>query len=225
MRRWFVPSAETLSAIRVEGDRIAQLARRDPDRPVPQYPGWTMTDLVRHIAAIHGRTTAVCNELPSERVPSPPMPEGANPVAWYEATLDAMLEALAAADDSTPVWGFVPNSTLSFWESRMLIETGVHRWDAEQAFGEPRPLLPQVAIAGLEEFPAMWLPRLGDLEPIRFYAVDVERGWGYGKGEPTATVSGTASDLFLRLMSRPAPVELPGPWATAVDSLEPPPKR
>lgn len=220
-----MPSAETLSAIRVEGDRIAQLARRDPERPVPQYPGWTMGDLVTHTAAIHGRTTLICNELPTERVASPPMPEGADPVVWYEATLDAMLEALAAADDSTPVWGFVPNCTLSFWEDRMLIETGVHRWDAEQAFGQERPLLPQVALAGLDEFPSMWLPRLGDIEPIRLHATDAGRLWDYKPGEPTATVSGTASDLFLRLMSRPSPVELPDSWAKAVDSLDPPPKR
>jgi hypothetical protein len=51
------------------------------------------------------------------------------------------------------------------------------------------------------------------------------RTWVYGDGEPAAEIEGTASDLYLRLVSRPSPVVLPDEWAAAVDGLAPPPKR
>jgi hypothetical protein len=107
----------------------------------------------------------------------------------------------------------------------MVIETGVHRWDAEQAFGDPGALTDLVALSGLNEFETMWLPRLVELPVLEVKAVDLGRSWMFSSGSPLRTVSGTASDLYLRLMSRPSPVELPLQWATAVDALEPPPKK
>jgi hypothetical protein len=82
-----VLSAENLGSIRIDGERILALARRDPARPVPQYPGWAMTDLVAHLGSIHGRTTHICRELPTER-PSGPRPgEDEDVVDWYVAIL------------------------------------------------------------------------------------------------------------------------------------------
>jgi hypothetical protein len=104
----------------------------------------------------------------------------------------------------------------------MVIETGLHRWDADQAFGEPAPLTPLVARSGLDEFAAMWLPRLGEVPTVEVVADDPGSTWIYGSGSPVTTVTGTASDLYLRLMARPSPATLPAEWATAVDSLEPP---
>ena len=39
-----------------EGRRLRQTAERDLDRVIPQYPAWTLRDLVVHTASIHGRT-------------------------------------------------------------------------------------------------------------------------------------------------------------------------
>jgi hypothetical protein len=106
----------------------------------------------------------------------------------------------------------------------MVVEVGVHRWDAEQAFGEPSPLLDDVAIAGLDEYANMWFPRLEGVQALALTATDLARHWHYGDGDPGGTVEGTASDLYLRLMSRPSPVSLPQDWADAVDGLAPPPR-
>jgi hypothetical protein len=71
----------------------------------------------------------------------------------------------------------------------------------------------------------MWLPRLPELPVLEVKAEDLGRSWVFGTGgSPLRTVSGTASDLYLRLMSRPSSVQLPHQWATAVDALEPPPR-
>jgi uncharacterized protein (TIGR03083 family) len=219
-----VLSAENLASIESEGRRLGQTARREPTRPVPQYPGWTLADLVAHTAAIHGRSAQICTELPTERISSPTLPEGAQVLDWYDETLDGLLNALTAADPVSPCWGFLPDSNVGFWERRMVVETGVHRWDAFQAFGEEDRLTDHVARTGLEEFGEMWLPRLGEIQPIRVTATDLDRTWTFGEG-PVAEVEGTASDLFLRLMARPSPVRLPDDWAAAVDDLDPPPKR
>jgi hypothetical protein len=137
-----------------------------------------------------------------------------------------MLGTLEQADPDAAAWGFWPDPSLGLWERRMVIETGLHRWDADQAFGEASGLGDLVALSGLNEFEDMWLPRLPELPVLEVKAEDLGLTWVFGTGgSPLRTVTGTASDIYLRLMSRPSPVELPNQWAAAVDGLEPPPKR
>lgn len=216
--------AENLASIESEGRRLGHAAGEDPQRPVAQYPGWTLADLAAHTAAIHARTVLLCRDLPQERIPAPRLPEGRDPVAWYEETLEDLLAALTEADPEAPVWGFGAITTLGFWERRMVVETGVHRWDAEQATGREETLTDHVARSGLDELPFLWLPAMGDVRTLEVEATDLEQTWLYGVGSPEETVTGTASDLFLRLAARPSPVALPEDWAAAVDAL-PPPKR
>ncbi|HEX2403301.1 MAG TPA: maleylpyruvate isomerase family mycothiol-dependent enzyme, partial [Acidimicrobiia bacterium] len=216
-------SAENLAEIRAGGERILELARRDRERAVPQYPGWVVFDLAAHLGSIHARTTLICRELPADRPSAPRPPEDTDVLDWYEGNLEEMLSVLGAADPDTRVWGFWPESTLGLWERRMVIETGLHRWDADQAFGDPGALTDRVALSGLDEFETMWLPRLGELPVLEVKAADLGRTWMFASGSPLRTVIGTTSDLYLRLMSRPSTVELPPQWAAAVDALEPPP--
>ena len=215
-------SADSLATIRSEGEHIIAQAHRDRERPVPQYPGWVMGDLMSHLGSVHARTALICREHPTERPAAPQTPEGADVLEWCAASLDEMVTALEASDPTTPVWGFWDKSSLGLWERRMLIETGIHRWDADQAFGEEGPLTDTVALSGLDEYASMWLSRLGEVPPIEVEATDLGRSWAYGSGAPEARVSGTASDVYLRLMSRASLVTLPETWATAVDALEGP---
>lgn len=207
-----------LEAIEREGRCIIELGRTVPAAVVPQYPTWTMTELVTHIGSVHGRTADVCEQLPAERIPATRPPDGADPFDWATDELERMLSRLAAADPDAEVWTFVPSPRLAFWSRRMVIETGVHRWDAEGAAGRPEPLLEVVATSGLDEFAGLYLPRLGDVPTLELHAPDIDRWWRFGEGEPEATVAGSASDLFLRLMSRPG-VALPRAWEQAVDAL------
>jgi uncharacterized protein (TIGR03083 family) len=207
-----------LAAIEYEGWRLIELGRLNPDRTVPQYPTWTMRDLVVHVAGVHGRTATICETLPAGRIPGPELPLDEDPFEWAAEQLAAMLEGLATADVTAAVWTFVDDPSLGFWMRRMVIETGVHRWDAHSAVGEPVELLTTVAGHGLDEFPDLYLPRLGEVQTIELRATDLGRSWRFGRGQPRVLVEGSASDLFLRLMSRPG-VELPPDWARAVDSL------
>lgn len=216
-----MPSEEIIAAIEDEGRRIITLARQQPDAVVPQYPTWTLRDLVIHVGGVHARTAEICRTLPRERIPTPKPPADADAFGWAEAQLERMLDGLRTADPGAHVWTFVTDKRLAGWERRMLVETGVHRWDAEGALGTPEPLLPLVAGHGLDEFPELYLPRLGDVPAIELTAVDLGRTWRYGGGEPVTSVEGTASALFLRLVSRPG-VALPQAWEQAIDALPTP---
>lgn len=216
--------ADHLDLIASEGKLILELGRRDPWRPVPQYKGWTMNSLMEHLGAVMGRTSLVCRDRLTERPKSPRPDSGADVADWYQERLAELLEVLGTTDHGVPVWGFIDNSVVGTWVIRMVVETGVHRWDAEQAFGDPEPLRDEVAVTALDEFTHMWHPRLGEVDPIALDATDLGRRWLYGEGAPMATVAATASDLYLRLMSRPSPAPFPPDWVRAVDSLAPPPK-
>lgn len=218
-------SAENLASIESEGRRLGDYAVRDRERLVPQYPEWTIADLVEHTGSIHARTTLIVKELPVDRISAPTLPEGRDVAEWYVENLEGMLAALRAADPDTPCWGFGSAPCVGFWETRMVIETGVHRWDAAQAFEEEDRLIDNVARTGLDEFDDMWLPRLDDVAPLTVVATDMDRSWTFGEGDPAEIIEGTASDLYLRLVARPSPVTLPPDWAAAVDGLPPPPKR
>jgi uncharacterized protein (TIGR03083 family) len=220
-----VLSAENLVSIESEGRRLILACRQDPGRLISQYQDWTLADLASHTGSIHGRTTLVCRDMPAERVSAPRLAEGTDPIDWCEERLEEMLAALTEADPTTPVWTFDDSGVLGFWERRMVPETGVHRWDAEQTIGRRDPLTDRVVVVGLEEFGGFWLNSLGEVQTLEAVATDLGRSWVYGEGEPTATVDGTGSELYLRLMQRPSSVVLPDDWAAAVDGLAQPPKR
>lgn len=217
--------AENVASIESEGRRLASAARLDPQGAVPQYPGWTLSDLASHTASIHGRTVLICENKPQERISAPRLPDAMDPIDWYEETLDRMLAALIEADPTTGVWAFGPEANIGFWERRMVVETGVHRWDAEQSVGRLDPLTLHVAVSGMDEFPDMWHQHLGEVAPLEFAATDIEREWLFGEGQPGKRIEGEVSDLYLRLVSRPSAVELPPDWETAIDGMAPPPKR
>lgn len=216
-----MPTADLVDTIGAEGRRLLDFARRDPERIVPQYPTWTLQDLVVHVASIHARTIAVCASLPQERILAPELPAGRHPFEWYAETLAGMLAALRDADPGATVWFFTADRTVGAWKRRMLIETGVHRWDAQQTVESPDPLLPVVAVSGLDEFGDMWLPRLGDLPRLELTATDLRRSWTFGIGDRLRSVSGTVSDLYLSLMDRPG-LQLPAGWDVAVSNLATP---
>ncbi|HEY5890396.1 MAG TPA: maleylpyruvate isomerase family mycothiol-dependent enzyme [Acidimicrobiia bacterium] len=215
---------DSIDLISSEGDRLLAVARQDIHRQVPQYPGWTMSDLLSHTGSVLGRTTMIVRDRLQERPTSPKMEEGGDAFDWFSSSLGTMCDVLRASNPEIPVWGFGPGPNVGFWVDRMMIEVGVHRWDAEQAYGRPLPLLDEVVTAGLDEFPDMWMPHLGDITPIKVVATDMGKAWSYGHGDPIHTIEASGSDLYLRLMSRNSPASFPDDWESAVDSLSPPPR-
>lgn len=60
--------------------------------------------------------------------------------AWFLDGAAELLAALAQADPAESCWSFTTDRTKGFWVRRQSLETVVHRWDAEDAVGEPGPI-------------------------------------------------------------------------------------
>jgi uncharacterized protein (TIGR03083 family) len=121
--------------------------------PVPTCPGWTMTDLVRHVGEVYlykveqMRLGSHADEWPPDGIiDEPPLD-----------LLDRAYSALTAEFDSrhpqdpTFTW-YESDQTVGFWIRDMANETVLHRVDAELAAGEPIAAIPDdLAADGIDE--------------------------------------------------------------------------
>lgn len=215
-------TAEHLAVIPREAEALARAATEAGlDAPVPTCPGWTVQDLVVHMASGDRWARTIVERRSTERVdwslPEPP-PSGDALVPWYLDGVRALVEVLAAADPHTPVWTFGSPRTVAFWPRRRALETAVHRVDAEGAAGEPQGIDAALAVDGVDEYLDVFVRRWGtDVasggETLHFHCTDVDGEWlvardggdlrvtrAHAKGDVAAR--GTASDLMLFLWGR-----------------------
>ncbi len=213
-----------LDLIRAEGSALGRAARIDPTRPVPRYPGWSVADLVVHIGSVHRRTLRIVEERAQEPVDRvyPDTDEPDEVLAWYDDGLEALADAFEVTDKELEVWGLVPSCNVGWWQRRMAVETSIHRWDAESAHGPAREIDAELAVDAIDEFgqlPAFRLARAKLGEPgtvLMLSATDQSASWRLVQGDDSvtlgradeaeggATVSGTASDLYLDMVGRTA---------------------
>jgi uncharacterized protein (TIGR03083 family) len=218
------PSEELVAAVGREGQGLLAAARQDLARAVPTYPGWSVADLVAHTGSVHRWVLGLLRSRATER-PARIRQDERDPgrlLAWFEDGLGQLVAQLAADDPSTPVWSFGPQQTVGFWQSRMAHETAIHRWDAERAFGQPGPIEPRLAASGIVESLAIHVIRPlrgtavgGNGESVALQCLDLPVRWQVDllpaavelrevDTATTATVSGSASDLWLFATGRPA---------------------
>lgn len=125
---------------------------------VPSCPGWTVLDLVCHVAEVYEHKIA-CTLLGREPDPWPPdWPTDRDPIEWLGDAHERLLEMFARSDATTPsaTW-WPPDQTVGFWARRMAHETAVHRVDAELATGSATPIDAELAVDGVDEILAIML--------------------------------------------------------------------
>jgi uncharacterized protein (TIGR03083 family) len=180
---------------------------------VPACPGWSLADLVWHLAEVQRfwawvvRTRA---QDPShyERATRHPDDE----LLAYGAARSAELEAaLAAADPALRVWTWTGTQDLAWVLRRQAQEAVVHTVDAEQVLGDVRPVPADLGLDGIEEWLEVMVPgALPDgppagAHPVVLHAVDAdaERTLFPGARDlPAAVLTGTAGDLLLAVWRR-----------------------
>ncbi len=137
--------ATYLDTIAEESAAFYATAERMPlDAPVPGCPGWSVEDLLFHLAEVHrfwAEVAARRLQLPDE-VEEPERPSAAAIVSWGRGEAARLHEVLATTPSATPVWTWAAQKDVAFIVRRMAQETAVHRWDAELAGGAPRPSRP-----------------------------------------------------------------------------------
>jgi uncharacterized protein (TIGR03083 family) len=152
------------------GDLRDAAASVELTTPVPNCPGWTMGDLIFHVAEVylHKVTVMRTGEWP-EQWPPPGAPEEPELPLLSRAYGELITEfRTRQPTDATPTW-YDPDQTVAFWIRRMAQETVVHRIDAEQAAGLPVTAVPEdLAVDGVDEVLKRFLgydvPGLGQLE-------------------------------------------------------------
>ena len=221
-----------LLALRHEGAALAGAARAtDLANAVPSCPGWDVARLTGHVAhAYRWVTHIVRTHADAEVFPDDvPGPSGDDPVAVYEDALAELVETLTNEAPDAPAWNWSEQDmTVAFWARRMAHETAVHRWDAQLAHGDPRPVEPDLAADGADESLGVFLPHYLHEHPqdglrgtFRVEATDTRDVW-HGTLHPDradltrndapadATIRGSASDLLLAFWGRDVRVETSG---------------
>jgi uncharacterized protein (TIGR03083 family) len=217
--------AAYVEQVRQDGQKLTTAAGDDLSIAVPTCPGWTMRDLVRHVAEVYEHKIA-CTELGHAPDPWPPeWPAHRDPVEWFGDAHARLLAMFARSGPSTPSATWWPaDQTVGFWARRMAHETAVHRVDAESATGALTPVDAELALDGIDEILVLMLAGDWSEDPDdaaqgqrvsisagdRSWTVTMDRGAmgvAVGGGDGDASVQGRPSDVLLWLWGR-APDEL-----------------
>jgi uncharacterized protein (TIGR03083 family) len=204
------------------GDLRDAAASVDLTVAVPTCPGWTMGDLVFHVAEVylHKVTVMRTGQWPEQWPP---------PGQAHEAELPMLGRAYGELiaefrtrqpTDPTPTW-YDPDETVAFWIRRMAQETVAHRIDAELAAGLPvTPVPDDLAVDGVDEilkrflgYDAAWTVRPSPHEVVVTdgpgenprvviqAAPDPMLRWLWGRaGDNTVRLTGEAWAGYLRRM-------------------------
>ncbi|MEV0246075.1 maleylpyruvate isomerase family mycothiol-dependent enzyme [Nocardia sp. NPDC050712] len=205
---------EYLALLRAELTAFGACAGERLDAPVEHCGDWTMYELVDHVGGGNLWVVAGVKERRGDYEPPAGPKDPAALKDWYGATANALVSVLEA-DPDTPAWTFWPPHTVGFWRRRRWLETLVHRFDAERALGIDSRIEAAHAADGIAEVIEVFAPRMvkrglatTPTHSVRLSATDTGESWVLGPGDPVATISGPATQLFLALWNRAAIADL-----------------
>lgn len=142
-------------------------------------------------------------------------------VDWFGSGAAELERQFRATPANEPLWTWGASQTAVFWQRVQAIEAAIHRWDAENAIGDPAPMDAEQAVdAIVQTFEVMAPMRRGILhashghgERFRFSRTDGPGEWvvrfdddrvtlGDADKDYDVAIAGTASDLMLFLWHR-----------------------
>jgi uncharacterized protein (TIGR03083 family) len=132
--------------------RLREVAARDLRADVPSCPGWTVTDLLRHVGEVYLHKVE-CIRTGVRPAHWPPHSlEKEDPLPLLDRAYAALVEQLGR-DPSAPAFSwYEPDQTVGFWVRRMAHETVIHRVDAELALRTAlEPIPDDLAVDGIDE--------------------------------------------------------------------------
>lgn len=145
-------SSRLLECLADNVTRLRDVAGKDLAAPVPSCPGWTVTDLVRHVAEVYLHKVEAMRRAQMPE-PWPPDLTAEEPLALLDRAYTALRAEFDTRDAGGPAFTWhAPDQTVGFWIRRMAHETVIHRVDAELALGESIGGIPaDVAVDGVDE--------------------------------------------------------------------------
>ncbi|BBZ35669.1 maleylpyruvate isomerase family mycothiol-dependent enzyme [Mycolicibacterium confluentis] len=195
----------------------------DPEATVPSCPGWTMTQLFRHVgrgnrwsAQIVGDRMDTALDPREVREGRPPADDG-GARQWLVDGGQALLDAVGSTGADTPVWTFTGPQRADWWVRRRLHEVLVHRADAALAAGVGFEVDGAVAADAISEWlglAAMLSPGIGE-SSVHLHATEdglgsegewliTGKAFAHEHAKADAAVRGSAADLLLITTNRRA---------------------
>lgn len=164
-----------LECLDADFTRLRDVVEGALDAPVPTCPGWTGTDLARHVAEVYLHKTETMRQ---GKWPAPWPPELPDTLTALDDAYRALVGEFTARDMSDPslTW-YGPDQTVGFWLRRMAHETVIHRLDAELAAGvDHDPIPADLAVDGIDELLVCFLAYASEEDPeeIGEYLVDCD---------------------------------------------------
>jgi len=193
------------------------------DARVPSCPGWSLRDLVEHVAQVHRFWAAAVAAGPSDKPPTVVPVDHAPPaglLAGAAAATKELIAALRAAGPAAGCWTWWGGSGVPLTSGAVarhqVQEAAVHAFDAQLATGTPRPVPAVAALDGIAEFVSVSHGTAGPWphEPARIglhasegesWVIDLTAAGARildGHHETAAGLHGSASDLLLTLHGR-----------------------
>lgn len=199
-----------LAVIRDEAALVSRLARTVPhDAPLPHLPGWTVHDLLAHLAGDYRWAQAIITTRVAPRGGLQPVRHrGAELCEEWDAVAAELLALLAAADPDSACPNFAQGArgTMRFWPRHQALETTVHRWDLEVPTGQHAPIADLLALDGIDELFPVYAERYRphDLrQPLTLGCPGHGRAW-------TVTPTGEDGRITVTRTDAPGEVDLAG---------------
>jgi uncharacterized protein (TIGR03083 family) len=201
------------------GYGLASAAEPTLDAPVPTCPGWTVRDVVLHVAEVYEHKIA-CTELQASPDPWPPEWGDRDPIEWFRDAHGRLLAMFHAHDPTDPSATWWPaDQTVGFWARRMAHETAIHGADAQLVSDRLAPLDADLAVDGIDEILRIMLEGDWSEAPSpdstgqRVAVTAGDRSWvvtlngssievDEGPADVSSTVGGDPSDVDLWLWGR-----------------------
>jgi uncharacterized protein (TIGR03083 family) len=229
MRDMSATTIDARSALVAENARFVEVVRTsDPAMPVPTCPGWTLTQLYRHVGRGHRWAAEMVRTHATQALNPRDVPNGRPPddlegtLDWFVESAQEVLDAVDETGADSPTWTFVGPRPAGWWVRRRLHEETVHRADAQLALGVLPDLHADLAADGLSEWLDLVALRRGAIllaegTSLHLHAAEDELGpagewtvraepdgiaWEHGHEKATVGLRGPATALFLATVRR-----------------------
>ncbi len=217
-----------LEAIDQHSEGFASAADGNLAATVEHCPGWSVADLVWHLAEVHWFWSTIVEErlsAPPEESRRPTRVGDDELIKRFRSGAHHLIEVLERAPDDASVWTWAPaQQDVAFVARHQVQEAAVHHWDAAHATGERVEFEAPLAIDAIDEF--LTFSVANDDDPVEPSPAALKEGFAIattddgtswtvvdgtrpgalavstGRSGDIPTVSASASDLLLWLYRR-----------------------